>query len=116
MPLLAYLRSLQPIEPAELNEAKLAGNAKVGSRLFQSICSACHGRNGAGYQETANGTGIRRKAFLASVTDGFLRYLVKHGKDQTMMRPFGGKSRVAVANLTDAQIEDVLTFMRHNAW
>ncbi len=80
------------------------------------MCVGCHGRTGAGYQETANGTGIRRKVFLDEVSNGYLRYIIENGKSQTKMRPLGPDSQVAVANLEKNLIEDVITFMRLNAW
>jgi mono/diheme cytochrome c family protein len=114
--LVAYMRSWQDVAPAPLDESPLAGNEGVGEELFSNICAGCHGQTGAGYQETANGTGIRRKVFLDQVSNGYLRYIIEHGKSQTKMKSLGPDSRVAVANLEKAQIEDVITFMRLNAW
>lgn len=114
--LVAYLRSNTPTEPAELNEGPVTGDAEAGEALFGQICSACHGRTGAGYMETANGTGIARSAFLDGATNGYLRYMIKNGKSDTAMRGFGGDDPIAVANLTDEQIEDVIAYLRENAW
>ena len=36
---------------------------KFAQQQQTATCSGCHGRSGAGYQETANGTGIGRKAY-----------------------------------------------------
>ena len=66
--------------------------------------------------ESANGTGIGRAGFLDSVSNGYLRYVIKHGKSSTPMRPFAAGSKVAVANLSDSQIEDVIAFLRAGAW
>jgi cbb3-type cytochrome c oxidase subunit III len=112
----AYLRSLDPVEPAVLDESKLEGVAANGERIFRSVCSGCHGRSGAGYQETANGTGIGRKAFLDSASNGFLRYIVSYGKTQTKMRGFAAKNITAVANLSEQEIEDTIAYLRANAW
>ncbi len=114
--LIAYIRSLNPAPAATLNESPLKGDAARGAELYNTICAACHGRTGAGYQETANGTGIGRAAFLDSVSNGFLRYIIKHGKSGTQMRPFSKNSKVAVANLTDQQIDDVITHLRSQSW
>ncbi len=114
--IIAYVRSLAPAKALALNEKPLKGDLKSGGKLYFSICSACHGRAGAGYQETANGTGIGRRAFLDSVSNGFLRYLIRNGKDQTKMRPFASGSKVAVANLNDQQIDDVIVYLRTKAW
>ncbi len=80
------------------------------------MCSGCHGRSGAGYQETANGTGIGRKAFLDAASNGFIRYIVSYGKSQTKMRGFASKNITAVANLSDQEIEDTIAYLRANAW
>ena len=114
--IVAYLRSLNPVPAATLNEAPLNGDAARGAELYASICAGCHGRTGAGYQETANGTGIGRAAFLDSVSNGFMRYIIKHGKSGTKMRPFDQTSKVAVANLTDQQVDDVIAHLRAQSW
>ena len=114
--LVAYIRSFSDAPPVELNESPMKGDANAGQATFAGICAGCHGRTGAGYQETANGTGIGRKVFLDTVTDGFLRYIIKHGKSDTPMRGFAEGSKVAVANLSDTDIENVIVFLRQNAW
>ncbi len=114
--LVAYLRSLHDVEPADLDESPLNGDATNGAEVFRSICSGCHGRAGAGYQETANGTGIGRRAFLDSASNGFMRYVVTHGKSQTAMRGFDKESKTAVANLTPQEIDDTIAYLRQNSW
>ena len=114
--LIAYLRSLAPVKPASLDESQLEGVAENGEKIFRAVCSGCHGRSGAGYQETANGTGIGRKAFLNSASNGFIRYIVSEGKSETKMRGFGAENITAVVNLTDQQIEDTISHLRANAW
>jgi cytochrome c oxidase cbb3-type subunit 3 len=112
----AYVRSFSEAPAAELNEGPLAGDADAGEEIFGAICAACHGRTGAGYQETSNGTGIGRHAFLSTATNGYLRYIAKNGKSNTRMRGFANGDEVAVANLTDEQIENVIAYMRREAW
>lgn len=114
--LVAYIRSLQPTKPALLDESPLDGNVERGSAVFSSICATCHGRKGAGYQESGSGTGIGRKVFLSTVSNGYLRYIIKNGKSGTPMKAFAGESRTAVANLSQQQIEDVIAYMRESAW
>ncbi len=113
---IAYLRSLDPVEPAALDESELKGVAVNGERIFRAVCSGCHGRSGAGYQETANGTGIGRKAFLDSASNGFIRYIVSHGKSQTKMQSFAADNITAVANLSNQEIDDTIAYLRANAW
>ncbi|MCA9670930.1 MAG: c-type cytochrome [Myxococcales bacterium] len=114
--IVGYIRSWQQVAPAKLDERPVAGNAAAGRDTFRGICAACHGRTGAGYMETANGTGIGRKAFLSAVTNGYLRYLVNHGKSGTKMKPFAKGSKVAVANLGKQEIENVIAYLRQSAW
>ena len=87
---IAYLRTINNIPPVTLDEKALKGDFQKGSKLFNTICYGCHGVKGGGYSETSNGTGIGRKGFLDSVSNGFLRYIIKHGKSQTAMRAFYG--------------------------
>ena len=42
--------------------------------------------------------------------------IIIQGKTGTKMLPFSKKSRIAVANLTDAEIEDVIAYLRAKAW
>jgi cytochrome c oxidase cbb3-type subunit 3 len=112
----AYLRSLQPVAAATLDESELKGNAEEGAVMFRGVCSSCHGRSGGGYQETANGTGIGRKVFLDKASNGFIRHIVKSGKSHTAMRGFAEKDPMAVANLTDQQVDDIIAHLRANAW
>ena len=114
--IVAFLRSWKDIKPAKLDQKPVKGDAAKGATTFNLVCSGCHGRSGAGYQETANGTGIGRKSFLDSASDGFIRYIAKNGKSQTAMRPFDLKAKTAVANLTDQEIDDVIAHLRKNAW
>ncbi len=114
--IVAAIRTWTKVDAAKLNEAPNTGDAKAGAKTFELICSGCHGRKGAGYMETANGTGIGRKAFLSEVSDGYLRYIVKHGKSGTKMRPFARDSKVGVADLKDEDIENVIAYLRGKAW
>ena len=114
--IVAYLRSWADVPPAALDERPLEGTAAAGAETFRNICASCHGQQGGGYLESANGTGIGRSAFLSEVSNGYLRYLIQNGKSGTPMRPFSEKSRVAVANLSDRQIADVIAHLRASAW
>ena len=113
--IIAYLRKTFPSEPVKLDESPLKGSADAGGKLFGEICAACHGVQGAGYMETANGTGIGRKGFVEAASDGFIRYLAKNGKSQTAMRPMSG-ARTSVANLSDEEIDSVIAYLRASAW
>jgi cbb3-type cytochrome c oxidase subunit III len=112
----AYLRSTVPHSAATLDQSPLWGDANNGGKLFRSICVRCHGRSGAGYMESAAGTGIGRQAFLVSVSDGYLRHVIKQGKSLTPMRGFEGTDPSALANLGKTEIDDIITYLRQQAW
>ncbi len=112
----AYVRSWQTTQGVELDESPLEGDVDTGDKLYGDICATCHGRNGAGYSELGSGTGVGRAAFLSMATDGFLREIIKSGKDNTPMRPFAEDSPVAVANLTDQEIDSIILYLRKTAW
>jgi mono/diheme cytochrome c family protein len=114
--IVAYIRSLNPVAAATLDEKPLAGKPDKGAEWFRNVCSGCHGRSGGGYQETSNGTGIGRKAFLDKASNGFLRHIIHEGKTHTAMRGFGGDDPMAVANLDDQAIDDIIAHLRANAW
>ena len=113
---IAYMRNWSEVEPAELDDEANEGDAEAGAERFREICAACHGLSGGGYMETSNGTGIGRSAFLADVSNGYLRYIIEHGKSNTPMRPFGRPEATAVANLTNDDIENVIAHLRASAW
>jgi len=114
--LVAYVRSMVPHEMAKLDESPVEGELAAGEQIFRTICATCHGRSGGGYMESSSGTGIGRKVFLDEVSNGYLRYIIKNGKSQTSMKSFREDAPAAVVNLSDQQIEDVIAYMRENAW
>ncbi len=112
----AYMRSWQTLPGVELNASPLSGDAETGKRLYDDICARCHGGSGAGYSESGSGTGIGRQAFLTAASDGFLRAVIRSGKDNTAMRSFSTDSPVAVADLTDEEVDSIIRYLRANAW
>ncbi len=114
--LISWLRHETPTRPATLDESPLRGRAKAGEKLYRDSCATCHGPSGAGYQESGSGTGIGRSAFLDTVSDGFMRFIIKNGKSDTGMRPFSKKHSAGGAHLTDREIEDVISYLREAAW
>lgn len=112
----AFIRSWQTTQGVELDESELKGSVADGEALYADICSRCHGRSGAGYSEAGSGTGIGRSDFLNVSSDGFLRAVIKDGKDNTQMRSFSTDSPVSVADLTDEEIDSIIQYLRANAW
>lgn len=110
---IAYLRSHAkgPNRSAEVDAQRQSmGNAKLGHIWFQSICANCHGVYGQGYAADGSGPAIGGRDFQRLASDGFIRETVKHGRDNTRMRPFS--SSAGLANLNDSEIDDVIKYMR----
>jgi cbb3-type cytochrome c oxidase subunit III len=114
--LVSYIRSWQTKPGAALDDSPLKGDAATGEKLFGDICETCHGGAGAGYSEAGSGTGIGRKDFLDVASDGFLREVIRNGKDNTAMRSFDKNSPVTVADLTDEEIDSIIQYLRASAW
>lgn len=110
---IAYLRSHAkgPNRAAEVDAQRPSmGDAKLGHIWFQSICANCHGIYGQGYPAGGSGPAIGGPDFQRLASDGFIRETIKHGRDNTRMRPFGGPA--GLANLNDSEIDDVIKYMR----
>lgn len=106
------LRSAPLSEPLALNNAATTGNRDSGKDKYDKICAMCHGAAALGYREGANAPAIKSTEFLSIVPDGYLRHMLKHGKEETMMRSFTPGSVTSWAALTDAEIEDIIAFLR----
>ena len=111
--IIAYLRSHGKTltrGTAMDDDRQAMGDPRLGKRWFSQICAGCHGVNGEGYTGTGSGTAIGKKGFLSKASDGFIRYIIKHGRSNTAMRGFNGPD--ALANLTDAEIDDIISYLR----
>ncbi|MGM0578129.1 MAG: c-type cytochrome [Myxococcota bacterium] len=112
----AWLRSETPTKPAKLDRSALEGDADNGAEVFKAVCAGCHGVRGNGYTEAGPGTAIGRRGFLSKASDGYIRYILRHGKSGTKMKPFSKHNIISVANLSDQEIEDVIAHLREEAW
>lgn len=109
----AYLRSLAtlPYRGEQVDAQPDAhGNENLGKQWFNDICATCHGVNGDGFESGGTGTAIGKAGFLNTVSDGFIRETVRHGRSNTRMRGLQGPA--GLANLTDREIDDIITYMR----
>ena len=82
----------------------IIGDASNGGKLYANYCANCHGTQGEG----GRGTSLANRVFLASASDAFIRYSIAKGRTGTPMPSFQGK-------LTDAEINDVVSFVRSRA-
>lgn len=111
--IVAYLRSYEkrPNRSAEIDKERPAyGDERLGKLWFDQICSTCHGVDGDGYHAGGTGTAIGNPSFLSKASDGFIRETIKHGRTNTRMIGYSGPE--AMANLTDKEINDIISYMR----
>ncbi len=111
--IVAYLRSHEtlPQQFAEVdNQPDAHGDPRFGEQWFDQLCSTCHGVRGDGYLAGGSGTAIGKPGFLNKVSDGYIRETIKQGRSNTRMLPFQGPE--GIANLTDIEIDDIITYMR----
>ena len=92
------------------DDRQAMGDPRLGKRWFSQICAGCHGPNGEGYAGSGSGTAIGKSGFLSKASDGFIRYIIKHGRSNTAMLGFTGPD--ALANLSDAEIDDIISYLR----
>ena len=104
--LIAYLRTAQPPQqPA--HRFVIAANPDRGGHLYKQFCAGCHGSDGkGGFAPELNNPG-----FLRAATDGYLQATIVRGRRGTAMRPFG-HGRHGLADLTQRQINDIVSFIR----
>lgn len=113
--LVAYMRSwekefeLAKITPVD-KTWKSAGDATNGKELFKSYCLYCHGATGEGYASGGAGTAIGNPAFLALVSDDYIKQTMILGRNGTAMKSFAGAK--GVANMSDSDMDDVITYLR----
>lgn len=111
--IVTYLRTFEqlPNRSKEVDaQSPSYGDARQGKFWFDKICVTCHGVEGQGYANGVVGTAIGNKDFLRKVSDGFIRETVKHGRSNTRMLGFTGPE--GMANLSSAEIEDIIAYMR----
>jgi len=111
--MVAYLRSHSPASDisATVDAQPVAqGDPRLGKIWFDQICSTCHGFNGDGYSAGSTGTAIGKAGFLNKVSDGYIRFTIVNGRTNTRMLGFKGPE--AMADLSDKEIDDIITYLR----
>ena len=106
--LITYLRSLAFVD---VDKQVVGGNAAAGRGLYRQHCQGCHGESGQGLgsqskgDTSKGGPTLRNPVFLATASDGFLRYAIEHGRPGTPMPAFQGR-------LSAGQIQDLTRHLR----
>lgn len=99
--IIAYLRSLTPAEEVSVEDHAVSGDASIGRSVYGEECASCHGDAGEGREAPS----LRNPYFLATASDGFIRYAIEHGRPGTPMRAYGDK-------LTAEQIDGLTRYIR----
>jgi mono/diheme cytochrome c family protein/rhodanese-related sulfurtransferase len=85
---MVYLHSLAPVPPKqEVHDEVVEGDAAAGEEVWRAHCARCHGARGEGKSALS----LNNPMFLASASDGFIRYAIEHGRKGTPMPAFGDK-------------------------
>lgn len=84
------------------------GAGEDGAALYATYCGFCHGANGEGYLAD-NANALSNQHFLSSVTDGFLRDAIVHGRPGTPMSAWGSRKS---GPLQDPQVEAIIAHIR----
>lgn len=105
--LIGLLRSWQKEPHKELPAVRVAGDPQNGELLYQGMCASCHGPHAEG----ALGPQLSNPVFLDTVNDAQLVHWISYGRPGTQMRPHL-RGQQGNADLSHAQIEDIVTFLR----
>lgn len=97
--LIAWLRTKGPANKPL--PAPRPGNLASGATLFAQHCEQCHGSA----DKRGNAVHLANPRFLDSASDAFIGWAIRHGRPGTPMAAWEGK-------LTDAQIDDLVTYVR----
>jgi cytochrome c oxidase cbb3-type subunit 3 len=79
-----------------------------GAKLYGQMCAVCHGPRGAGYKAD-QAPAITHAAFLASVSDEFLRQAINNGRSGTTMSAW---STLRGGPLSRADTDAIIAFLR----
>ena len=85
-----------------------SGDATRGAELFAATCARCHGEDGGGGPKAGP---LRDPAFLALVSDQFLRRIVITGRPDLGMPDYRREREGADRPFDDQEISDVVTLL-----
>jgi cytochrome c oxidase cbb3-type subunit 3 len=98
-------RVREPSLRRDAKVAQLASYREIGAQLFNTNCSACHGKDATGGSAPV----LNSQEFLKGTSDGQIGNLIGGGVPGTEMPPwslaFGGA-------MTDEQIQQIVTYLR----
>lgn len=99
--IMEYLRSLSPAaEGVDVDNVAVAGDSSLGEEVYRRECAGCHGDHGEG----RNALSLRNPNFLATASDGFVRYAIENGRPSTPMKAF--------THLSESEINGITAYIR----
>jgi len=103
--LIKWLQDESGVEkPVDISTATIKGDAALGQILYDANCVKCHGVKGEGVSAPA----LANPAFLATASDGFLRYAIAEGRDSTPMKSYK-------ADFKPTELDALTAFLRSRA-
>ena len=98
-------RVREPSLRRDAKAAQLTSYKSIGGQLFETNCSACHGKNATGGSAPV----LNSQQFLKSTSDDQISNLIAGGVPGTEMPPW---SLAFAGTLTDEQIRQITTYLR----
>lgn len=102
--LVTYIRAWQDEPSVDVHMRRVQGDATSGRALFAQHCASCHGPNAEGGNDYS-AMSLENPHFLATASDGQIRYAIEKGRRGTPMPAFENE-------LTPEHIDDVVVYLR----
>ena len=96
-----YVRRFAETDHVDVESVSVTGSALRAKSYYDVKCKSCHGEQGRGGEYIS----IANPEFLAAVSDGYLRQVIRDGREGTPMQAFAGV-------LADQIIDDLVVLIR----
>ncbi len=104
-------------EPSEydIKTLNISSTIESGEKIYNSLCFSCHNP----MISTSNAPDLRNYSFVGTDRNGNsltidneqLRYIIKNGRDNTLMKPFSMKEN-GIFELNDKDIDSIILYIR----
>jgi mono/diheme cytochrome c family protein len=104
-------------EPSEydIKTLNISSTIESGKKIYDTLCYSCHNP----MISTSNAPDLRNYSFVGTDRDGNpftidneqLRYIIKNGRDNTLMKPFSMKEN-GIFELSDKDIDSIILYIR----